>query len=231
MGGGPSSVFAAGLGAPRAEMGLRLGSLCCPGRGSCPAPRRWLELASAQRAGVAPRRAGHPGNGWVMPLARGGAGSDVSPHLLGLLGQDWGRWRQDKQQRQEALRREEVDALCSLLCSSTTPYFSFPLFFFFFFKEGGGRGRNPARPVDQTFHVLLTSPKFKLVLLTQSLVEHGIMRPWGFLAEGCLLSIKQDRLGYVTWGHSAVTDSENWDPGKKFSAFLPLNSRFVWKGC
>lgn len=27
-------------------------------------------------------------------------------------------------------------------------------------------------------------------------------------------------MGYVTRGHSAVADTENWDPGKKFSPFV-----------
>lgn len=82
---------------PRAEFGLRSG--LCDALAVVPAqPHLWASVPGAPWAG-----GGTKNIQGITALA--GAGSEVSHHLLGLL-------RQDRQQRQEALRREEVDALC-----------------------------------------------------------------------------------------------------------------------
>lgn len=138
---------------PRAEMGPRPGGPGVPWLWFLPSPTSghscidgWVPQLSGQ--GVAPGRAGHPG---IMPAVGGGAGTDVSHHLLGLLGQGWGRWRQDRQQGQEALRRDEVGALSSCCFPSSVPPPSFTSDFHRFFskREVGG---------EETQAVLLTKP-------------------------------------------------------------------------
>lgn len=169
MGGGPSGVFAAGLGAAQSWNGAKAwgpwGALAV-----VPAQLhlwtllpRWLG-ASAQRAGVAPGRAGHPG---IMPVTGGGAGTDVSHRLLGLLGRiGVGGGRTGSRDKKHSGGRRWM---LSGLAASSPLFLRHPLLLIstrFFFKEGGGRGRNPGSLVDQTFHVLLASPKSRLVLLT-----------------------------------------------------------------
>lgn len=210
MRGDPSRVFASGN-SPELKWGWGLGALGCPGCGSCPA----LDIHGWSLPQLS-EQGWHQGEQdiqGVMPLAGGGAAADVSHHLLvfwGRIGVGGGRHKKHSGGRGWMLSGLAASPLCSLLLIFTGLFSK---------KEVGGK---------ETQQVLLTKLHVLLNHLNPDLSFWP--KPWlnmeswthegNASGRGVSLMHQAGEVGYVTSGHSAVTDPENCYPGKKFFAFV-----------
>lgn len=139
MGGGPSSVFAAGLGAAQSWNGAEAwGALGCPGSGSCPAPP--LDISLAQLSGQ-----WHQGEQesqesclWLE--------EELDQMCLSICWVFWDRigvggGRTGSRNREHS--GEEQDALWSCCFPSSVPLPPFTSHFHFFVQRGRWEGKNP----------------------------------------------------------------------------------------